>query len=50
MNENAVPEDFVRALLSLRQASHLPHILLEEVATASSAGSFYSCARDAHDR
>ena len=31
MNENAVPEDFVRALLSLRQASHLPHILLEEV-------------------
>lgn len=26
-----MPEEFIRALLSLRQASHLPHILLEEV-------------------
>ncbi|QQC44712.1 DUF3000 family protein [Schaalia meyeri] len=26
-----MPERFVRALLSLRQADHLPHILLEEV-------------------
>ena len=26
-----MPEEFVRALLSLRQADHLPHILLEEV-------------------
>jgi len=31
VNENAVPEEFMRALLSLRQADHLPHILLEEV-------------------